>query len=616
LILALPGVWLLGWRLTDWLGPEARTRHLLAPAAAMAAFVSAVAIAGRARGSFIVGLVVGTLAVSLAGTAWTAVRRRRAPACVDTPPASGEHPPSGPRSSARQMLWTGLLALLPVAFLTLKGDFFDDFNAIGHRSLIAQFQNDVFPPVHQIFPEYPFRYHYGFNVVAAALTALPRLSVPWAIDVLVMAGFLWSWCLAWALGERLTRSQSGGWTALASLYGGGSFFWLIWHSGWAADGAIGIVIGGNRINFPVIMYYFQKPFALGFVLALAIMLAASHRPATPRTGRTLLLAVLLAGLYLMQEALFVTVGLSLTAQELLSERRPRALVPLLLSLPLAALMGGMLFAPMPAGGGGLLRFRFWPARDPGGVAAWYALTAGLLIPLGLAGLLVMPRLRTLFFLLMAGSFGAPLFFYNPHSWDIVKLATVGQLAAGVAAGSALAWLAAKVGPWPRAALALAVILLVASPLGYLAFWIREMVWPTPAIGQLLAAQRDLPHVDDWETLLGWLRARVPFEGNVYAMNPRLSQMVMLAGLNGAGPARWVDLQFGVPQSRIDRRNALLKELPPDSRRWAKEGVTWFVVGPGEPMGITVRKWESAGQARRVYVAGPWTIYRLDGGAAP
>src|SRR6185436_3513841 len=98
--------------------------------------------------------------------------------------------------------------------------------------------------------------------VAAALTALPRLSVPWAIDVLVIAVFLWSWCLAWALGERLARSGSGGWTDLAALYGGGAFFWLIWRAGWAAEGAVGIVIGGNRINFPVIMYFFQKPFAL------------------------------------------------------------------------------------------------------------------------------------------------------------------------------------------------------------------------------------------------------------------------------------------------------------------------------------------------------------------
>jgi hypothetical protein len=599
-MLALPGVFLLGWRLTGWLGSQAQARYLLAPAAAMAAFVTAVGIVGRATASFVVGLSVGTLALSLVGMTWTGMRR------------APDAPAGSPSASTVRMLLTGLVAVLPIAFLTLKGDFFDDFNAIGHRSLIAQFQNDVFPPRHQVFPEYPFRYHYGFNIVAAALTALPRLSVSWAIDVLVIAGFLWSWCLAWTLGERLARSQEGAWTALASLYGGGAFFWFIWHSGWAAQGPVGIVIGGNRINFPVIMYYFQKPFALGFVLALAILLVASYTPPPRGWERSLLLAVLLAGLYLVQEALFVTVGLSLTAQELLADRKPRAVLPLLLAIPMAVLTGGMLFSSMPADQAGLLRFRFWPAQDPAGVLAWYALTSGLLLPLGLLGLLVMSRLRPFFLLLMAGSFGAPLFVDNPHSWDIVKLATVGQLAAGVAAGSALAWLAEKATAWRRAALAAAVILLVASPVGYLAFWIREMVRPTPEIGQQLAAQRDLPRVDDWEKLLSWLRARVPFEGTVYAMNPRLSQMILLVGLNGAGPARWNDLQFGVPQPRIDRRNALLDERPPDPRRWIREGVTWFVIGPGEPMGDTVRKWEAAGQARRVYAAGPWEVYRLDG----
>ena len=569
----------------------------------MAAFVAAVGIAGRATSSFVDGLGVGTLGLSLVGMVWTWRRR----------PGVSAGPL--PASTAR-MLWTGAVAVLPVAFLTLAGDFFDDFNAIGHRSLIAQFQNDVFPPRHQVFPEYAFRYHYGFNVVAAALTALPRLSVGWAIDVLVIAGFLWSWCLAWALGERLTRTHRGAWTALAALLGGEAFFWFLWHSDWAAQGAVGIVIGGNRINFPVVMYFFQKPFALGFVLALAVMLAAAHAAPSRWWERSILMAILLAGLYLVQEALFVTVGLSLTGQELLAERKPRALVPFVAAIPMAVLMGGMLFSPMPAGPGTLLRFRFWPAQDPGGVLAWYALTSGLLVPLGLLGLLVMPRLRAFFLLLMAGSFGAPLFADNPHSWDIVKLATVGQLGAGVAAGSALAWLAEKPTGRRRAALAVAVLLLVASPLGYLGYWIREIVRPTPEIGQQLAAQRDLPRVDDWEKVLGWLRKRVPFEGTVYAMNPRLSQMILLAGLNGAGPARWNDRQFGVPQERIDRRTALLDERPPDDRRWIREGVRWFVIGPGEPMGETVMKWAQAGRARRVYAAGPWAVYRLEGEATP
>ncbi|PYQ12198.1 MAG: hypothetical protein DMF80_18825 [Acidobacteria bacterium] len=574
----------------------------------MASFLVAVAISGRASGSFLIGLWTGTLVVAVAGLVWSVQRRPSGPR------DSAEPAPKAPRpGSLRWMLLSGLVALLPVAYLTLAGDFFDDFNAIGHRSLIAQFQNDVFPPRHQVFPEYPFRYHYGFNLLAAALTALFRLSVPWAIDLLVIVCFLWSWCLAWVLGERLTRSGSGGWTALASLGGGGAFFWLIAHAHWASQGAVGIVIGGNRINFPVVMYFFQKPFTLGFPLALAVMLAASFpAPGLGWLRRSSLLAVLLASLYLVQEELFVTVGLSLAAQELLRERHLRALVPVAASLPLAVLMGGVLFTPMPERHGELLRVRFWPAQgDPWGVLAWYALTSGLLLPLGIAGLFATRRLRTLLLLLMLGSFGAPLFFENPYSWDIVKLATIGELAAGLAAGSVLAALAEKP-TWPRASLlAVLVILLVASPVGYLGYWIREMVRPTPEIGQPLAMQRDLPRVDDWEKVLRWLRGQRSLEGTIYAMNPRLSQMILLAGLNGAGPPRWIDLEFGVPQDRIDRRSVLLKELPRDPRAWRREGVSWFVVGPGEPVAPTVQAWVASRAARAVKAAGPWTIYHLE-----
>ena len=54
----------------------------------------------------------------------------------------------------------------------------------------------------------------------------------------------------------------------------------------------------------------------------------------------------------------------------------------------------------------------------------------------------MTRLRVFFLLMVLGSFGVPLFFHDPNSWDIVKFSTVGQLAAGLAAGAALAaWLA-------------------------------------------------------------------------------------------------------------------------------------------------------------------------------
>ena len=53
LILALPGVYLLGLRLADWTACQPGMRHRLAPGAGLAAWLVAVATVARAAGSFV-----------------------------------------------------------------------------------------------------------------------------------------------------------------------------------------------------------------------------------------------------------------------------------------------------------------------------------------------------------------------------------------------------------------------------------------------------------------------------------------------------------------------------------------------------------------------------------
>jgi len=603
LVLALPGVYLLGRRLTDWLDGEGDVRGPVAPVAAVATWLQAVATTGRITGSFVAGLSIGTIVVALAGVAWTVWRRRRG-----APP---EPAVAGPRRPSRLMWVSGVLVTLPIAYMTLAADFFDDYNLIGHRSLIAQLQNGSYPPRHQVFPDYPFRYHFGFNITGAALTGLLRLPVGAAIDLIVVVGFLGSWCLAWRLGERLTGTRTGAWTAFAGLLGGGAFFWLLWYSDWAQHGTVGIVTGGNRINFPVVMYFFQKPFALGFPLALGLVLAAS----VPATGarwrpRAVLLALLLAPLSLAEVVLFVTMGPALLAQELWTERKMRACLAPVAALLLAVPLGGVLFTPMPADTVSLIALRFWPAADPPlGVLQWYFLTTGLLVPLGLLGVRVMPRLRVFFLLMILGSFGVPLFFHDPSSWDIVKFSTVGQLAAGLAAGSALAWLAATAGRWRVPVLAALSVLLAASTVGYLGHWIREIVRPTPEIGQLLVAQRRPYEDQNWSSLVGWLRRARPRDGAIHCTNPLLLRHLLFAGLYTARPSD-INVQYGVPAGRVARRQAVLEALPPDPQRWRQEGILWFVTGPGEPLDKVAAGWVATGQARRIATAGPWGLVRL------
>jgi hypothetical protein len=603
LVAALPLVYLLGRRLTDWLEPEPEARQLLAPAAAVSAWLLAVATLGRLAASFVVGLVGGTIGVAALGAIWTWRRRTAA--------RGAPEPLRRPRRPSALIWGTGVLATLPVAFLTLRGDFFDDFNLIGHRSMVAQFQNDTFPPRHQVYPEYPFRYHYGFNVVAAASTALFRLSVAEGIDVVVIAGFMASWCLAWRLGERLTESGRGGFAALGALFGGGAFFWFLWHDDWVRHGAVGVVVGGNRVNFPVVMYFFQKPFALGIPLALAALLALSF-PAPPevRGRRGVLLAVLLAPLSLAEVVLFVMLLPAAAVQELISSRHTRALVPMLAALLLAVPLGGVLFTPMPHGGVPLLRPFWWLARQPPAeVACWYFLTTGLLLPLALLGLAVMPRLRVLFALTIGGCFAVPLVVESPGTWDVVKFSTVGQLAAGLAAGAGLAWIASRPGWRHRTLLAALVVLLTVTPIGVLGYWTREVLWPTPELGALLQGQRQSYANRDWSRLIDRMRRRNPRDGSIYTGNPLLLRQIFEAGLFAAGPPV-INEQFGVPPERAARRKALLDTLPEDADLWRDEGVSWFITGPGEPFAPVVDLWVATGVARPWSTAGPWRLARL------
>ena len=600
LVPALPGVYALGLFLTDWLTAEPRIRHLLASCTALATWLVAVATAARAAGSFTAGLWVGTLIVAAVGLASWLLRGARS-----------ENPaPAGSWRASRPMLLSGLAVTLPVAFLAVVGDFFDEFLSTGHRSLIAQFQNGIYPPRHQVFPDYPFHYHYGFNVVGAALTGLFRIPVAWAIDFLTVAGFFWSWCLAWRLGERLTPSRDGRWAALASLAGGGAFFWFIWYSDWVELGAIGIVIGGNRINFPVIMYYFQKPFILGFPLALAVMLVVSVRPGKQDWWRRCwMLALLLGALSLTQSVLFVTLAACVVAQDLVTERRLRALIPVALAVGLALLMGGV-FSSLARDDMQLVRARFWPAHEPPGeVLGWYFLTTGLLVPLGFAALLLLPRMRVFFLCLMVGSFSVPLFFANPHTWDIVKFVTVGQFAAGLVGGSALARLAEKRTRLRMSALAILLILIVASPVGYVGYWIKEHVRPGH-IGNVLQSERNVFFKEEWLNLIVWVRENAPLDGAIYTGRPRFGQLMRLGGLFTSGPTRWMETQFGIPAQRLDSRSEHNKSLPREIAAWLNEGIYWVVTGPGEPLNDTVSRWVEAGQAREETSSGKWKLYRL------
>jgi hypothetical protein len=608
---------LLAARLTDPVFEESAVRRLVRPAVGLSAWLVAVVVAARFTGSFVIGLWGGTVVTAGLGFVLQLSSKQ-----------SRDEPPDRPAPEDWQrMVFSGLVLALPVAFLAIQGDFFDEFHRTGHRSLVAQFQNDVFPPRHQVFPEYPFRYHYGFNVIAAALTGMLRLSVPAAIDTLVIVGFLWSWCLAWRLGQRLTGGGSGAWAALGGLFGGGAFYWFLWFAEWGQHPALGPVIGGNRVNFPVVMYFFQKPFALGFPLAMAVLLAVSYRPRdrARKMARDLSVALLLGALSIVQTVLFVTVGACVATHGLLAERKPKAVLAPAAALLVAVAMGGVLFSRLPAESTELIRWRFWPtANEPLDILAWYALTSGLLIPLGLVGLGIITRLRALLLLLVFGSFATPLFFTNTFApWDMLKFAAVGQFAAGLVGGCALAALAREGKGRRIAAFALLVPLLVSS-FGHLAAWAKELVRPTPELGEILEAESTAPlPSEEWGALIGWLRSRPGGYEVVHVDNVVRRRQLWLAGLSISGPAEPIDREFGIPGQRIEARRRLLSETADDLRLWNAEGISLFVLLPrdvqpaepndrliAEPHSPPYARWVASGELREVKRFGYLALYEI------
>jgi hypothetical protein len=206
-------------------------------------------------------------------------------------------------------MWLGMiLVTAPIAVMALRGHFHDEVSPNnGHMTWVAEFQNDYFPPPLLGFTHIPLRYHYGFDMVSAALTALTRLRSDTAMHLVTIVGWAYCWCLLWVLGERIVGTKRGGLlTALATLLGGGLVVLmapLALHRFSTATTLLRSMLGmyslGDKLRMRtiVIEYFFQHPFSIGFPLAAATLLAvftsAENRSALARNA---LLGLLLVSL--------------------------------------------------------------------------------------------------------------------------------------------------------------------------------------------------------------------------------------------------------------------------------------------------------------------------------
>lgn len=607
LLPALPGV---GWAAAALLAPLRSDRalhRLLTPLLALAMWILAVALVARRTSSLNWGLVVGTLSLAGAG-ALAKWRGKRSPAIVPPPEAQAVRPPSP------WMGRTAVLVAVPIAILAFGGHFYDEDSHNGHVSIISQMQEDRYPPPNECFPDLVLRYHFGFDLVSAGLTAMTRLPIRVAMDLLTVFCWVWSWCLLWLLGDRLGRPGTGGWVALATLLGSGAAIVLVFYDAPSFESVAAQHLLGNHLAFagkfsgpPLLAYFFQKPVSLGVPFTIAVMLLVHEALPRWRTRRELLLGLFLAALSLSQALFFVALLPTVTATEVVTTRRLRFLVTAVLVLAVAAALGGMIFAPLAAGADVGLLFKVWIAKEgflP--VVVWHLSTLGALLPVGLVGFFLLRRMRLFFLLLVGGSLATLNLMDYKYTWDIVKFAAIAATGLGILSGLVLGRLAARRTWKARLALGALVLALVASGTTYIAARIAiifHLADPYPVEGPVAT--------DDDLAAARWLRRHAASGELVFAPSRSFYPYVQNA-LQVAWPVSNFALAFGTPMQRIVERELLFNVKPDIVEPYLAQGLRWLVVeeGSGGWMEDRLDRWLREGSVEEAATFGKLRVYRL------
>jgi hypothetical protein len=621
LSLAIPAIWLAGRALAATVTRDRTALAVLSPGVGLALWLLAIHVIGRSLRSFSIGLVAGTLIVASGGLIGAYAARRRGPLA---PTLTGSVPP--------RWMWLGALVAIalmaPAAFLWA---IHDEVYTTGHMSISAQMQNDTYPPRHMTFPAFELRYHYGFNLLVSVTTALTRLELHDAIDAVLLVCWGYSFCLAWALGERIAGRGRGPLAATVTLFGGG----LPIFCSMAFPPPIENIIGLCRVerlwpNPPITSNFFQHPWTLGIPIGLCAVLVAMERSAL-YSRRLLVLGVLLTLLSMTQFVLFLTLSCALLAQELFAsprgpsswlERLAGGGISLNRALALAALLGvaalattrlGAFFAERPGDATGGTLFLHPGITDTAqGTLKWLFLTYGLLLPLGLIGLFFIPRARILLASLIGGSMLILCLVRVQGSWDIVKFATVAALALSFTSSVTIAKIARIRPRWlgrPLAVIALSGS--IAAGVAYpIVFGIELKGIPSSFRKRLVH-----PPANDAK-VMQFLRTRIRPGDVVYRRKQFSDAYAQWGGL----PQPWVDgyaTVFGFDARHIRPRQALLRDLPDDPDAYLQQGMRWLVLDSTDSR-LTQHTlgWISAGRAREVYRADGLRVVEITPAPAP
>ncbi len=556
--------------LCRWAGEP---RRAVAGALALALLYALPATVTRVLPDFVAASLVASGIALLIALALATTRLSR-PLPLDAPP------PRAPWS--RTALVLTLLTTVLVVWATIGTRLWDETNA--HFGLVRVVARGLVPPPHPLFPQEPFRYHYGFDVLGALPQAFLGLRTDLAIDVAVIGCWVALLATSRAIGAQLGGARGADLAVVLVPLGSGLLTVFLFQDFYMLGPRWSAIPSawGNSMPPPVISNFFQHPQGLGMPLALgvALLLTATPPDRAARRRRMLVGALLLGLLSLGQIVFFGIAGLMAGVVVLVHAARTRRwgeaaleLLMLVGALLIGVGLGGFLSTgPRPDNVLVLGRTYFgdpWPTS-----LVRHAVVFGL--PLLAIPLALWARRRELTELrvFVAGAAVAAMLVPNvtsyERSWDIVKFFGVGAFFANVMlvdwvrALRPRAWITALVG-------ALAVPAAIV--------WLLRMSVFNGVMG-VHAMQFGRPS-DIAVATTAYLDPRVGVHERVMSTN---SELAMTGGFLTPG-FRWKDHgdSYMMDRAEADRLTAFMEGARHHLRRADLEGlgVSWVVLSPGD-----------------------------------
>ena len=597
LLLLLPGVVCFASFLLRRAVVPHRIRQALCPALALSGWIVFALATARLTHSFHASIIASTVVLGSLGYVLCLVDRRR---LRDRRSRGVGSSTGAPSSVWRIALWS-ICVVAPVAVMSAGGCFHDELVAKGHMALTRQIQNDYYPLVYLPFPDSRFYYHYAVDLVVAAMTATTRLRIQWCFDLLTCAAWSYLFVLCWLLGERLSRAKHAGpWVAGIALLGSGLVAparWLTGSTLWLELNHWKIQIGEEllRVPLPPVQFIFQHPFTLGLPFGAAMLLLFSVDSPRRVGFRQVLLGLMLAATSMSQIVVFLALLPTFVVCGLI-RRRASSLAMGLGAYGAAWLLGSIVW-------GGRSHVEFVPdmlVANTKQVALYNLVAFAALLPLGIAGLFRLNRLRLPLVLVISGGFLVPLIARYPASqWpiNIEKFTFLACFALAICVG---VWFAERVLAGGRRRWWLVPIggLLVCTTVENVV-GVVYLQWAYPVMGNTYNDQaRTVP--DAVIPAVDWLQRRVRPDELIWADPQTSLAFIHQAGLPTAVSSPVCPFyREVVDDERMIQRDRLTKS-PLTIDKFRKERIRWIVLGNSRTdrlVGRIARPWIESGDVR-------------------